>query len=167
MKNYKINMNRQPLTDADLNSKGDFNSLLKSYKAAKTPFFKATKFWFGTSAVLVASVTAVVVYMQLFMSAGTTLTTAPAFIQPPIAAADIKPNTYIIDAGQDSNLTCNSGSKIHIPANAFTDENGKPVNGKVELHYREFHNVSDVFLAGIPMTYDSAGEQFHFETAGM
>lgn len=160
-------MNRQPLTDADLNSKGDFNSLLKSYKAAKTPFFKATKFWFGTSAVLVASVTAVVVYMQLFMSAGTTLTTAPAFIQPPIAAADIKPNTYIIDAGQDSNLTCNSGSKIHIPANAFTDENGNPVNGKVELHYREFHNVSDVFLAGIPMTYDSAGEQFHFETAGM
>ena len=160
-------MNRQPLTDADLNSKGDFNSLLKSYKAAKTPFFKATKFWFGTSAVLVASVTAVVVYMQLFMSAGTTLTTAPAFIQPPIAAADIKPNTYIIDAGQDSNLTCNSGSKIHIPANAFTDENGNPVNGKVELHYREFHNVLDVFLAGIPMTYDSAGEQFHFETAGM
>lgn len=167
MKNYKINMNRKPLTDADLSSKGDFNALLKSYKAAKTPFFKAPKFWFGTSAVLVASVTTVVVYMQLFMSAGAATSTIPSFIQPPIAGADIKPNTYIIDAGKDSNLTYTTGSKIHIPANAFTDDNGQPVSGKVELHYREFHKVSDVFLAGIPMTYDSAGEQFHFETAGM
>lgn len=160
-------MNRQPLTNAELSSKGDFNSLLKSYKAAKTPFYKMPKLWFGASAVLVASVAAVVVYLQLFATAGTAPNTTPGFIQPPVAAADIKPNTYIIDAGKDSNLTYTTGSKIHIPANAFTDENGKPVNGKVELHYREFHKVSDVFLAGIPMTYDSAGEQFHFETAGM
>lgn len=159
-------MNRPPLTDADLASKGDFNQLMKSYKAAKTPFFKAPKLWFGASAVLVASVAAVIMYTQLTPDSFESVT-PPAFIQPPVAEADIKSESYVIDAESDSNLTHPSGSKIHIPAGAFLDENGQPVKGKVKLDYREFHKVLDVFLAGIPMTYDSAGEQFHFETAGM
>lgn len=156
-------MNRPPLTDAELSGKGDFNQLFKTYKAMKTPFFKAPKFWFGASAVLVASVAAVIIYSKMAsISTGTT-----PFIHPPLAQANIKSDSYVIDAEKDSNLTYPSGSKIHIPANAFLDENGNPVKGKVQLEYREFKKVSDVFLAGIPMTYDSAGEQFHFETAGM
>ena len=163
MKNFKINTNRPPLNDAELAPKGDFNQLLKSYKTANTPFFKVPKFWFGASAVLVASVASLIIYSKL-----TDLETAPApFINPPIAQVDIKSDSYQIDAEKDSNITYASGSKIHIPANAFTDDEGKPVKGKVELKYREFKKASDVFLAGIPMTYDSADEQFHFETAGM
>jgi hypothetical protein len=163
MKNFKINTNRPPLTDAELAGKADFNQLLKSYNALKTPFFKTPKFMFGASAILVATVAAIIIYGKV---AGTEAGNPP-FINPPVAQADIKTTTYVIDAGRDSNITYTSGSKIHIPANAFTDENGKPVDGKVDLNYREFKKVSEVFIAGIPMTYDSAGEQFHFETAGM
>ena len=156
-------MNRPQLTDADLTQKGDFNQLLKTYKAMKTPFFKAPKFWFGASAVLVASVAAVILLSKM-----NDMASEPApFINPPMAQADIKSDAFVIDAESDSNLTYSSGSKIHIPANAFVDETGAPVKGKVQLQYREFKKVADVFLAGIPMTYDSAGEQFHFETAGM
>ena len=156
-------MNRPQLTDADLTQKGDFNQLLKTYKAMKTPFFKAPKFWFGASAVLVASVAAVILLSKM-----NDMASEPApFINPPMAQADIKSDAFVIDAESDSNLTYRSGSKIHIPANAFVDETGAPVKGKVQLQYREFKKVADVFLAGIPMMYDSAGEQFHFETAGM
>ena len=157
-------MNRPQLTDADLAGKGDFGKLLKTYKAMKTPFFKTAKFWFGSSAVLVASVAAVILYSNL--STGANSSPAP-FINPPVAEANIKPATYIVDPAQDSNIIHASGSKLHIPANAFLDDDGKPAKGPVELNYREFKNVADVFLSGIPMTYDSAGEQFHFETAGM
>jgi len=163
MKNFKINTNRPPLSDAELASKGDFGQVLKTYKAMKTPFFKAPKFWFGSSAVLVATVASIIIYNK---TADMETISAP-FINPPVAQVDIKSDSYLIDAESDSNITYPSGSKIHVPANAFTDENGNPVKGKVELKYREFKNAADVFVSGIPMTYDSAGEQFHFETAGM
>jgi hypothetical protein len=163
MKNFKINTNRPPLTDAELAPKGDFNQVLKTYKAMKTPFFKTPKLWFGASAALVASVAALIIFSKL-----ADMETAPApFVNPPIAQADIKSDSYLIDAESDSNITYTSGSKIHIPANAFVDDKGVPVKGKVELKYREFTKMTDVFLAGIPMTYDSVDEQFHFETAGM
>src|ERR1043165_6641445 len=126
MKNFKINMNRPQLTDADLAGKGDFGKLLKTYKAMKTPFFKKAKFWFGSSAVLVASVAAVILYSNL--STGANSSPAP-FINPPVAEANIKPATYIVDPAQDSNIIHASGSKLHIPANAFLDDDGKPAKG--------------------------------------
>ncbi len=164
MKNFKINTNRPPLTEAELANKPDFNQLLKTYKAAKPPYFKTAKFWLGASAVVMASVAVVII---LISKSGSMEKGNQPFVNPPVAQADIKSHNYVIDAGRDSNLTHSSGSKIHIPANAFLDETGKPVEGKVDLQYREFANVADVFISGIPMTYDSAGEQFHFETAGM
>lgn len=164
MKNFKINTNRPPLTEAEITGKADFNQVLKAYKAAKPPYFKTPKFWFGASALVVTAVTALVVLTKMSAPVETGL---QSFIKPPVAQADIKSQTYVIDAGRDSNLTHSTGSKIHVPANAFLDETGKPAEGKVDLHYREFNNVADVFISGIPMTYDSAGEKFHFETAGM
>ena len=58
-------------------------------------------------------------------------------------------------------------SKVIIPAGAFCDANGKDITGKVDIKYREFHNPADFFVSGIPMTYDSAGKQYTFESAGM
>jgi hypothetical protein len=56
---------------------------------------------------------------------------------------------------------------IKIPAGAFIDSAGKVIEGEVDLAYREFHNVGEIILAGIPMRYDSAGKESHFESAGM
>ena len=163
MKNFKINMNRNSLSPDDITKGKNFDQVLKNYSAMKPPFFKTPKLWFGASAVLVTTIAALVLYTKLADS----VTSAPEFINPPIAEVNIKQVSYIINAGSDSTITYNSGSKIHIPANAFLDKNGQPVKGNVDLHYREFKKPSEVFLSGIPMTYDSAGQQFHFETAGM
>lgn len=162
MKNFKINKNRPPLSDADLNAGQDFDKLLKTYKAIKTPFFKTVKFWFGASALVMASIAGLLLYNKMPDSIN-----EPAFINPPIEEANVQPSTFVVNASADSTLTYKSGSQIHIPANAFLDAAGNVVAGLVELHYREFHDIADVFLAGIPMGYDSAGQQYHFETAGM
>lgn len=167
MKNFKINTNRPPLTDADLSSGKDFGQLMKSYNAMKTPFFKTAKFWFGSGAALVTTVAAVVILSQTLKKDSVNEALIPPFINPPIVEADIKSAVYVLEAEKDSIIDYITGSQILVPANAFLDESGNVVKGKVELSYREFHNVADVFLAGIPMTYDSAGETYHFETAGM
>lgn len=169
MKNYKINTNREPLTDADISAGKDFGKLMQGYQASKVPFFKTAKFWFGTSAVTITAAVALFMVYAKTMAPdnlpGTEQTIA--FINPPMPEADIKREAYEINTSADTTLFYNTGSIIHIPANAFLDANGKPVTGKVELHYREFHDAIDVLLAGIPMTYDSAGDCYHFETAGM
>jgi hypothetical protein len=60
-----------------------------------------------------------------------------------------------------------TGSKLYIPKNTFVQQNGDIVNTSVKLQYREFHSSVDIFLSGIPMQYDGAGTQYHFESAGM
>lgn len=74
---------------------------------------------------------------------------------------------YEIQAEKGMLLSYKTGSKIIVPANAFLDKDGNIVKGKVKLRYREFHNPLEIFLAGIPMAYDSAGTSFTFESAGM
>jgi len=166
MKNFKINTNQQPLSDADIARGKDFGQVVKNYKAMKTSFFKAPKFWFGASSVLVATVAAVLVF-NTFKTPDALPQRPSAFINPPVASADIKNETYVLNAQTDSTIIHPSGTRIHVPANAFLDKDGKVAQGAVELHYREFKDPMDVFLAGIPMTYDSGGQQYHFETAGM
>ena len=163
MKNFKINKNQQALSDADIARGKDFGKLVKAYKAAKVPFYKSAKLWIAASSVLVASVAALMIFSKMNASG----TEGRPFIAPPLASADIQSAVYVLNAQSDSTISYPTGSKIHVPANAFIDKNGKVVTGKVDLYYREFKKVDEVFLAGIPMTYDSAGEQFHFETAGM
>ena len=164
MKNYKINMNREPLSDADIAKGKDFNRLLRGYNAIKAPIYKTIKFWFSASALAAATITAVVFFN--YRDGSHNRNSAP-FINPPIAANNIQTISYRVNTGSDSTITYTSGSKIHIPANAFLDARGNNVKGDVDIHYREFKKVSEVFLSGIPMTYDSAGEQYHFESAGM
>jgi len=162
MKNFKINTSQPPLSEADIAKGKDFGQVVKAYKAAKIPFYKMPKIWLGSSALVAAGVAIFIVISKL-----TTPDLPTAFINPPMASADIKSTTYVLNAQADSTITYPSGSKIHVPANAFRDKKGNVIKGNVELHYREFKKPVDAFLAGIPMTYDSAGQQFNFETAGM
>lgn len=158
---YKINKNQPPLTDADLASARNFNQVLKGYQAVKMPFYKTGKFLTGGSALIVATA---VTLIMLF--APEDEVSAP-YIAPPIAAVDIAKDTYTVDADSTSEITYTSGSKLHIPAQAFKDAEGKLVTGKVTVKYREFHDQKDIFISGIPMIYDSAGAKYVFESAGM
>lgn len=160
---YKINRNPEPLTDGELSSARNFNQTLKGYQAMKRPFYRSGKFLTGGSAIIVATA---VTLMLLFDDKGEILGNTD-FISPPLAQANIAQDSYTVDADSATTIDYTSGSKISIPAGAFHDEKGNPVKGKVTLKYREFHDQKDIFLSGIPMIYDSAGDKFVFESAGM
>jgi hypothetical protein len=85
----------------------------------------------------------------------------------PFEDIQIETTLYHVNTTKDTVLMYKTGSKIVIPKDAFLDKDGKPIKGEVELSYREFNNAMDVYIAGIPMAYDSAGTEMVFETAGM
>ena len=159
---YKINRNQEPLTDGELASARNFNQTLRGYQSMKTPFYRRGKFLTGGSAIIVATA---VTLMLVFDDKGEIL--GNDFISPPLAQANIATDSYIVDADSATTIDYTSGSKISIPAGAFRDEKGNAVKGKVQLKYREFHDQKDIFLSGIPMVYDSAGNKYVFESAGM
>jgi len=85
----------------------------------------------------------------------------------PLSDIQIENTTYQISAESDTILTYKTGSRLIIPGNAFLDKEGNKIKGDVKLTYREFTNSFDIYLAGIPMQYDSAGIEQVLETAGM
>ena len=92
---------------------------------------------------------------------------AVRFVNPPVPSADIPFTDYAVDAEKGDTIMYPSGSVLLFPKDAFVDKNGKVIQGKVNIKYREFNNPADQFLSGIPMGYDSAGVHYTFESAGM
>ena len=88
-------------------------------------------------------------------------------VNPPIPTADIPFKEYEVDAAKGDTIVYPSGSVLLFPKDAFVDKNGKLIEGKVNIKYREFADPVDQFLSGIPMEYDSAGVKYTFESAGM
>jgi len=88
-------------------------------------------------------------------------------IQPPVKAWDIPKKQYEVDGITGGKISCESGTIIRIPPNAFVDESGKKVTGDVQIDYREFRNPLDFIFSGIPMTYNSGGKENNFQSAGM
>ena len=86
-------------------------------------------------------------------------------VAPPFKGVDVPFENYTINAAEAQTLSTPSGTQIHIPANAFVDADGKPVEGEVAIRYREFHRAEDIIASGIPMHEPETGD--YMETAGM
>jgi hypothetical protein len=197
MKKNKINVDRAKPSSEEILSRRNFDSLMQQYTAAAgtevtvvhKPFWKST--WFLGSFAAVAAVTVFIVAITMKnepqINSNTTVnpiannantrtpdsltnrqTVLPKLqIAPPMPGLNVAIKTFKVNAKSGGVLEYASGSKIVVPANAFVDENGNPINGNVELQYREFRDQVDIFLSGIPMQYDSAGTRYAFESAGM
>ncbi len=161
MSKIKINTNRKNISDEQALKHKSFDKVMAGYKAMNTPLYKTFKFWASAG----VAVTTVVV-ATLLLTNNLKKETESA-VKPPFATLDVSSDLFSVDASKDTVITTKSGSQIKIAANSFVDENGNPLNGIVDIKYREFHDVIDIFMSGIPMTYDSAGTQYHFESAGM
>lgn len=85
----------------------------------------------------------------------------------PIEGLEIKPREFTVSAEKASTIELPNGGQIDFPANAFVDENGKPVKGSVTIEWQEYHSLADILCSGIPMAYDSAGVKDHFVSGGM
>jgi len=183
----KINLNRPAVSTEEIMAGKSFNQLMGNYKLLTKPFYKST--WFISASVATVATVAVIATINLNnQNSSDENTTTPLTvtedsvknnisfvkydedspcINVPVKGAEKPYNTYVIDANKGGQFTHSSGTLVKIPGNSILDENGNTANGKVEIKYREFHDAVDIFLSGIPMTYDSAGTQSHFQSAGM
>lgn len=87
--------------------------------------------------------------------------------QPPLPGVDVPFSNYILNAQVGDTIFHPSGSILLFPPNAFVDETGKTIEGKVDIQYREFADPLDLFLAGASMRYDSAGTGYQLVSSGM
>ncbi|MGZ4055194.1 MAG: hypothetical protein ACXVPU_04870 [Bacteroidia bacterium] len=184
----KINLNRPEISSEEILKRKNFDSVLKGHaKISGKPLLKKPWFLSSVIAVTVAVVVTAVLLnkntqnkdqdsKQIVATTNSDSLALEAFykaqetkpcISPPIKGLNVPYTTYKVIAEKGAELDTKTGSKLIIPKNAFADENGKLIKGEVELRYREFHDPADFFVSGIPMTYDSAGVKYQFESAGM
>jgi len=178
MKKYNINENHPELTKEQIEKGMDF-SKVKKMAAAKTygSFYKAMIAGIGVTMLIICPValnhnnadsssTSYSNYEKdtVVLSQKGSLTKELA---RPFPNIPVEYEKFTIEANEYSSVKSADGSVIKIPANCMVDSLGNPVKGQMELRYREFRDMVDVFLSGIPMEYDSAGYKKHFESAGM
>ena len=182
----KINIDRDPISNEEITTRMNFNQLLSNFPGyINLPFYKTG--WFITTVASVAVLVTVTTTLILnnnkeeITSKKELAHAAPPSneleaisysedtpcVTPPIKHLDIQSDSYYCANDAGGEFTHSSGSKIVVPKNAFVDKNGNSLNGEIELRYREFHDPIDFILSGIPMTYDSAGTEYTFESAGM
>jgi hypothetical protein len=87
-------------------------------------------------------------------------------INPPVKNADLPFSEIIFNTDSALNIKKENGTLIHIPANAFTNLQGKAITGKVSLKYRTFDNAIDILRSGIPMSTNGDRNAF-LQSAGM
>lgn len=93
--------------------------------------------------------------------------TQTSVIQPPLEGDFVNEAVFTIDPTVENNLETNNGSHFTIPANALVDADGNMVADEVEVTFKQYHSIADIISSGIPMRYDSLGQSFDFESAGM
>ena len=177
-KNYNFNKDPKNLSDADISKHMDFDSVLKNAtakadpgipKSKRRPKFRWLKAVAGAAAAILAGA------LLFFGGLGSKdkvnieneLVIEAPYVNPPFK--NIKPvfASHKVKNSKGGVYEFESGSKVIVPDNAFVDKDGKPVKGKVDIKFREFHDYVDFFMSGIPMEYDSNGTEYILESAGM
>ncbi len=182
----ELRIDTDPLPKEAIESTKDFARLMHDYKRIKNPF--GPKNWLLASAAVTLAGLAIlaIVYwpsadtekpvVQNPITDNTPLTkveNAPTYkedspcINPPLKGSEKPWTLYRIQNEKGGTLTHPGGSILHIAPGSFIDAQGNTVQGEVEIRYREYHDPIDTWLSGIPMTYDSAGYLYTFESAGM
>ncbi len=161
---YDIQKNPAPISSEQISKHKNFDALFAQFEANPQPdtevpdnaiaVEKVSKLprWVGWSAGLAAASIAVFLVVKNVMVAPETqnIFPAPLALQSPVELQ--KPFATFSVNNSDTMLTSNTGSTIKIPAAAFVDKSGRPVQGKVDIQYREMHDHVDMFLAGLPQT---------------
>jgi hypothetical protein len=105
--------------------------------------------------------------LGLFIAACSDKVIEKPFISPPFSALNQTYTDFSFNAENGDTLLFTSGSRIIVPPDIWVDSAGNKITGKINLKYREFSDAGDVFLAGIPLAYDTAGRKENLTTAGM
>ena len=175
---YDINKNYKAPSDDAINSKMDFDAVLRAAQEQRAEgdrvktISSKRQVWKRVSAI--AAAVALLIALGLgflkedYHTKQEKYFTSKPFVNPPAVEA-AKPvfASYRVPAYEGGIIEHETGSKITIPKEAFEYNNGDIVTGEVDILYREMHDFIDFFLSGIPMTYDSLGTTYNLESAGM
>lgn len=178
MKRYRrIETERASLSDSEIAQlKPSFSTMTGRMKQMPAITAGPPVRYIVTAVVGAAVVAVLVVFYYLFIAGGSHINddATPQLaediterrISPPDPAR-IDYEYFRVTSGERAVLTTKKGSRIMVPPGAFTWADGTPFTGSADLRFAEFHDVVEIFLSGVPMTYDSAGVNYTFQSAGM
>lgn len=107
------------------------------------------------------------VALVLFTTQCQVSNTPVSSIAAPFQNTLLEPNRFKVDNQTGGHFETAEGTTIDVPANCFVDMDGNPIDGKVDLVFREFHRPEEVLISGIPMQYEKDGKEGNLVTAGM
>ena len=88
-------------------------------------------------------------------------------IDPPFEQMVKKPEVKWVQSTDREVIVKFESVNLKVPADAFTDEKGRPYNGPVLLSTKSYTTPEEILFSGIPMTIEEEGESFMFSSAGM
>jgi hypothetical protein len=89
-------------------------------------------------------------------------------VDPPLENEEVDKEYYVMDVANPNVITTErSGTEIIIPPSSFVDQNGKTISGEVIVDFREYRDVADFIISGIPMSFQTDEEVSLFRSAGM
>jgi hypothetical protein len=172
-KNYKFIINPSPPDPERIRKHQNFDALLGQYEASRKRTGRLRVLY--VSSAVAASLLLLISFFWISES-GVTVPYEQAakahfasqpFVNPPINDLEVPASITLIEAALGDTLTFQTGSQLIIPAQAFVNQNGEPVNGEVDIQFKEMHDFVDFFISGIPMHYDSNEIRYQLESAGM
>lgn len=183
MKNqYNIKINPPKLSSEQIEQHRDFDALLQAFEQTQAaapspePVSQPQKGRGKLRYLLYAMTAAAAVVLMLLAIRDSNPTVQPAPIptqqmaellqlKAPLPKLEQRFERRVIaDASKGEVLHYPSGSEVAVPAAAFVDAEGYPVEGAVEIEYREFADAVDMFLAGIPQ---QLGKHQNLQSTGM
>ncbi len=187
--NYNIKRNPPKLSSKDIEQHKDFDALLNQFETSPASNSSTSNTSSGSNIIrplyiISGAVAAALIGLVVFFNISSPVEpsydyekenhayfASQPYVNPPLnqSVEDIE-RTFVkhsLNADLGGVYEHGNGSKLYIPPSAFVHQDGRQVSGEVELSYREFHDFVDIFMAGIPMEYDSAGVKYNLESAGM
>ncbi len=165
MKNSKINKNRNNPPPEEIEASKNFDFVLKNSKTNKNYSLKIL------GLIGIALLTFVVSNNYFGLKENASVSNKKEIIKnrinKPLKNIEIPFGEFRHHPKDSVTINTKLKSIINIPKDAFLSQNGELFSDSVMIKYRKFETVSAIFLSGIPMIYDSASVEYHFESAGM
>ncbi|MEL6592496.1 MAG: hypothetical protein AAFQ68_20525, partial [Bacteroidota bacterium] len=152
MTQYKIHIDK-PLPDGKrIKSHQDFDSLYDQYQVnARFEFwrqlYRNPRYFAGLAAVIA-------VLFLVYQAVDEERIMNLPYVNP--LSSELAYQSQTFSVGAPISISGELARQINIPANAFVDAQGKPVEGEVEIKVLPLVDVQDLALRGLSMQIDSA-----------
>ena len=160
--NIPFNVGNRPAANGDLTP--PFDAILEGARAGKAGGFRNPRTW---GVLFLAGIVAASLWIWNLGESAPDVAVLSEELSPmhqgPLAEEWLAdPEVFVVASQSPTFLQTTSGLGLSIPENAFDTD-----NDSVTIALTYYNDAFKVFASGIPMTYDSAGTTYHFQSDGM